>query len=180
MVSVMAKLPGGSRFRAARIDARRRLAARAGALAGAFTAGAIAQYFVFDRRHATRRRHVARERGMAIVRRRRRAAVRRAKYLEGVAEGVAYRTAHSVPGRSGQREALDDVSLARKVESVAFREAGVSKAHVSVNAENGVVYLRGRLESEREIEDLVRAAAAVEGVTRVENILHTPRFQTAG
>jgi hypothetical protein len=180
MVSVTAKLPSGSRFRGARIDARRRLAARAGALAGAFTAGAIAQYFVFDRRHATRRRHIARERGMAIVRRRRRAAVRRARYLEGVGEGVAHRAAHSVPGRSWQREALDDVSLARKVESVAFREARVSKAHVSVNAETGVVYLRGRLENEREIEDLVRAAAAVEGVVRVENLLHTSRFQTAG
>jgi osmotically-inducible protein OsmY len=154
--------------------------ARARALFGAFTVGAIAEYFLFDRRHATRRRHIARERAMAIVRRRRRAAVRRAKYLEGVAEGVAHRATHAVPGRNGQREALDDVSLARKVESVAFREAGVSKAHVSVNAENGVVYLRGRLETEREIEDLVRATAAVEGVTRVENMLHTPRFQAAG
>jgi len=142
--------------------------------------GAIAEYFVFDRRHATRRRHIARERGMAITRRRSWAAVRRAKYLEGVAEGVAHRAAHAVPGRNSQREALDDVSLARKVESVAFREAGVSKAHVSVNAENGVVYLRGRLEGEREIENLVRAAAAVEGVARVENMLHTPRFQAAG
>jgi osmotically-inducible protein OsmY len=180
MVNVMAKLPGGSRFRAARIDARRRIAARAGALFGAFAVGAIAEYFLFDGRNATRRRHMARERSMAIVRRRRRAAVRRAKYLEGVAEGVAHRAAHAVPGRNGQREALDDVSLARKVESVAFRDAGVSKAHVSVNAEKGVVYLRGRLETEREIEDLVRATAAVEGVARVENMLHTPRFQAAG
>ena len=180
MVNVMAKLPGGSRFRAARVDARRRLAAGAGALCGAFAVGALAEYFLFDRRNATRRRHIARERGMALVRRRRRAAVRRAKYLEGVAEGVAHRAAHAVPGRNGQREALDDVSLARKVESVAFRDAGVSKAHVSVNAENGVVFLRGRLESDGEIEALVRAAAAVEGVARVENMLHTPRFQAAG
>jgi osmotically-inducible protein OsmY len=180
MVSVITKLPGGSRFRAPRVDARRRLAARAGAFAGAFTAGAMAEFFVFDRRHATRRRHIARERGMAIVRRRRRAAVRRAKYLEGVAEGIAHRAAHAVPGRNGQREALDDVSLARKVETVAFRAAGVSKAHVSVNAEKGVVYLRGQLENDREIEDLVRAAAVVEGVARVENMLHTPRSQTAG
>jgi len=175
----MAKLHG-RRGRGAQSDARRRLAAGVGALFGAFTVGAIAEYFVFDRRHATRRRHSARERGMAIARRRSRAAVRRARYLEGVAEGVAHRAAHAVPGRNGQREALDDVSLARKVESVAFREAGVSKAHVSVNAENGVVYLRGRLESEREIEDLVRAAAAVEGVARVGNMLHPARFQTAG
>ena len=179
MVNVMAKLPGG-RGRAAQSDARRRLAAVVGALFGAFAVGAIAEYFVFDRRHATRRRHIARERGMAIARRRSRAAVRRARYLEGVAEGVVYRAAHAVPGGNGQREALDDVSLARKVESVAFREAGVSKAHVSVNAEAGVVYLRGRLESEREIEDLVRAAAAVEGVARVGNMLHPARFQTAG
>ena len=153
---------------------------RVGALLAAFAAGTLAEYFLFDRRHATRRRHIARERGMAIMRRRRRAAVRRAKYLEGVAEGVAHRAAHAVPGRNGQREALDDVSLARKVESVAFRDAGVSKAHVSVNAEKGVVYLRGRLETERQIEDLVRATAAVEGVMRVENMLHTPRFQAAG
>ena len=179
MVNVMAMLPGARRGRGAQIDARRRLAG-VGALFGAFIAGAIAEYFVFDRRHATRRRHSARERGLAIARRRSRAAVRRARYLEGVAEGVAHRAAHADPSGNDQREALDDVSLARKVESVAFREAGVSKAHVSVNAENGVVYLRGRLESEREIEDLVRAAAAVEGVARVENMLHPARFQTAG
>jgi osmotically-inducible protein OsmY len=180
MVNVMAKLPGARRGRGAQDDARRRLATRAGALFGAFTMGAIAEYFVLDRRHATRRRHIVRERGMAIARRRSRAAVRRARYLEGVAEGVAHRAVHAVPGRNGQTEALDDVSLARKVESVAFREAGVSKAHVSVNAENGVVYLRGRLESDREIEDLVRAAGTVEGVARVENMLHPARFQTAG
>ncbi len=180
MVNVMAKLPTVRGRREAQIDARRRLAAGAGALLGAFTVGVMAEYFLFDRRHATGRRHIARERGVAIVRRRSRAAVRRAKYLEGVAEGVAHRAAHAVPVRNGHREALDDVSLAQKVESVAFREAGVSKAHVSINAENGVVYLRGRLESEREIEELVRAAAAVEGVARVESMLHTARFQTAG
>ena len=179
MVNVMAKLPTG-RFGAAQVGVRRRVAAGGAALLGAFVAGAIAEYFLFDRRHATRRRHAARERGMASVRRRSRAAVRRARYLEGVAEGVAHRAAYAVPGRNGEREPLDDVSLARKVESVAFREAGVSKAHVSVNAENGIVYLRGRLESEREIEDLLRAAAAVEGVARVRNMLHPARFQTAG
>ena len=180
MLNVMAKLPGGRRGPGPQIDARRRLVGRAGALLGSFTVGALAEYFVIDRGHARRRRHIVRERGMAITRRRSRAAVRRARYLEGVAEGVAHRAAHAVPGRNGEREALDDVSLARKVESVAFREAGVSKAHVSVNAENRVVYLRGRLESEREIEDLVRATAAVDGVARVENMLHPARFQAAG
>jgi osmotically-inducible protein OsmY len=156
------------------------IAKRAGVLLGAFTVGAIAEYFVFDRRNARRRRNIARERGLAIARRRARAAVRRAKYLEGVAEGAAHRATHTLPGHNGQHDTLDDVSLARKVESIAFREAGVSKAHVSVNADNGVIYLRGRVESEREIEDLLRAAAAVEGVAGVENLLHPRRTQSAG
>ena len=83
-----------------------------------------------------------------------------------------------MPARNS-KAVLDDISLAQKVESVAFREAGVSKAHVSVNAEKGVVFLRGRVETEDEIKRLVRAAAAVDGVERVENLLHTPRFQAA-
>jgi osmotically-inducible protein OsmY len=84
-----------------------------------------------------------------------------------------------VPGVGTRKEPLDDLSLAQKVEAQAFRQAGVSKAHVSVNAEEGVVYLRGRLDSEREIEELVRAAGAVEGVKRVENKLHTPHAATS-
>jgi osmotically-inducible protein OsmY len=173
MVNVMAKLPTRATGRGQQSGATPRLGVRASALLGAFTAGAIAQYFLFDRRNATRRRHIARERGMAIARRRSRAAVRRAKYLEGVAEGVAHRAAHALPGRNGQRDALDDVSLARKVESIAFREAGTPKGHVSVNAEDGVVFLRGHLDTPEQIDALVSATGAVEGVKEVKNLLHT-------
>jgi hypothetical protein len=173
MVNVIARRPRGRRA-----DRVPRLGPRATALFAAFTAGAVAEYFFFDRRHARRRRHMARERGVAVVRRRSRAAIQRARYVEGVAEGVAHRATHAVPVRNS-KTVLDDVSLAQKVESVAFREAAVSKAHVSVNAEKGVVFLRGRLETEDEIQRLVRAAGAVDGVERVENLLHTPRFQAA-
>jgi hypothetical protein len=173
MVNVIARRPRGRRA-----DRVPRLGPRATALFAAFTAGAVAEYFFFDRRHARRRRHMARERGVAVVRRRSRAAIRRARYAEGVAEGVAHRATHAVPARNS-KAVLDDISLAQKVESVAFREAGVSKAHVSVNAEKGVVFLRGRVETEDEIKRLVRAAAAVDGVERVENLLHTSRFQAA-
>jgi osmotically-inducible protein OsmY len=104
--------------------------------------------------------------------------VRRAKYLEGVAEGVAYKTSHAVPGVGRHKEAPDDLTLAQKVESIAFRKAGVTKGHVSVNADNAVIYLRGQLESDTQIAELVRATRAIEGVTGVKNLLHTRNAMT--
>jgi osmotically-inducible protein OsmY len=141
------------------------------ALLGAFGAGAAAQYLFLDR-NAARRRHMARERALAVARRRSREAIRRARYLEGRAEGVAHKAAHAIPGNGGDHEPLDDVSLAQKVESVAFRAAHVPKAHVSVNAEKGTVYLRGAVPNAADIEALVRAVGEVEGVQRVESRLH--------
>jgi hypothetical protein len=77
-------------------------AATIGALLAACGVGALAEY-VLDRQHGARRRHMLRDRVRAALRRRSRNAVRRAKYLEGVAEGVAYKAAHAVPGVSGHR-----------------------------------------------------------------------------
>src|SRR6188472_2412701 len=163
MGNLMSRLPRGRRA-ARRPAARRRMRVsaaargmgpRLAAVLGAFGVGALADRFIFDRANARRRRHIARERGLAKLRRRSRAAVRRAKYMEGVAEGVAHRTAHAMPGVGSRKEPLDDLSLAQKVEGEAFRQAGVSKAHVSVNAEGGVVYLRGRLENDDQINGLV-------------------------
>jgi osmotically-inducible protein OsmY len=165
----------------AKLIARRRSRARhapwgaaAAALLAACGVGAIAEYLL-DPQHGARRRHMARDRALAAMRRRKREAVRQAKYYEGVAEGVAHRAAHAVPGVGSHHEEPDDVTLAQKVESIAFRQAHVPKDHVSVNAEDGVVHLRGRLDSQDQIEELVRAAAAVEGVKSVRNLLHTPQ-----
>jgi hypothetical protein len=155
-------------------------AATMAALLAAAVVGALAEYFILDRQHAARRRHIARDRTRAVLRRRSRDAVRRAKYLEGVAEGVAYKTAHAVPGVGGHKEPPDDVSLAQKVESIAFRKAGVPKGKVSVNADNAVIYLRGQLESDEQIEELVRATQAIEGVNGVKNLLHTRTTMTEG
>jgi osmotically-inducible protein OsmY len=154
-------------------------AATMAALLVAGGVGALAEYF-FDRQHGARRRHVVRDRTRAALRRRSRDAVRRAKYLEGVAEGVAYKAAHAVPGIGGHKEPPDDVTLAQKVESIAFRKVGVPTGQVSVNADNAVVFLRGQLESDGQIEELVRAIHAIEGVKGVKNLLHTPTTTTEG
>jgi BON domain len=155
-------------------------AATIAALLVAGGVGALAEYFFFDRQHGARRRHVVRDRTRAVLRRRSRDAVRRAKYLEGVAEGAAYKAAHAVPGVGGRREPPDDVALAQKVQSIAFRKAGVPKGQVSVNADNAVIYLRGQLESDEQIEELVRATHAIEGVNVVKNLLHTRNAMTEG
>jgi osmotically-inducible protein OsmY len=146
-------------------------AATLAALLVAGGVGALAEYF-FDRQRGARRRHSLRDRARAAVRRRSRDAVRRAKYLEGVAEGAAHKAAHAVPGVGAHKEPPDDVALAQKVESIAFRKAGVPKGHVSVNADKAVIYLRGQLTSDEQIEALVRAAQAIEGVNGVQNLLH--------
>jgi hypothetical protein len=154
-------------------------AATMAALIVAGGVGALAEYF-FDRQQGARRRHMVRDRTRAVLRRRSRDAVRRAKYLEGVAEGVAYQAARAVPGVGGHKEPPDDVTLAQKVESIAFRKAGVPKGQVSVNADNAVIYLRGQLESDAQIEELVRATRAIEGVNGVKNLLHTRTTMTEG
>jgi hypothetical protein len=148
-------------------------AALIGALLVAGVVGALAEYFFFDRKHGVRRRHMVRDRVRAALRRRSRDAVRRTKYLEGVAEGVAYKAAHAVPGVGSHKEPPDDITLAQKVLSIAFRKAGVPKGQVSVNADNAVIYLRGHLTSEDQIEQLVRATQGIEGVNGVKNLLHT-------
>ena len=142
--------------------------------------GALAEYFFLDRQNGARRRHIARDRTRAAVRRRSRDAVRRAKYLEGVTEGVAYKAAHAVPGIGGHKDLPDDVTLAQKVESIAFRRAGVPKGRVNVNADKAVIYLRGQLDSDAQIEELVRATRAIEGVNGVKNLLHTRTTMTEG
>ena len=68
----------------------------------------------------------------------------------------------------------DDVTLAHKVETEIFRDAEVPKGQINVNAENGVVVLRGEVEEPELIRDLEEKTRNVQGVQEVENLLHTP------
>lgn len=68
---------------------------------------------------------------------------------------------------------IGDVGLARKVESEIFRPADAPKGQVAVNAENGVVFLRGAVDREW-IERLGHDAEQVGGVKAVRNLLHAP------
>jgi osmotically-inducible protein OsmY len=80
-------------------------------------------------------------------------------------------------GRPPAEQRLNDPALARKVESEVFRDKHIPKGHISVNAEYGVIYLRGEVPDEKVRTDLTMRARAVDGVRAVENLTHLPGEQ---
>ena len=79
------------------------------------------------------------------------------------------------PQASQRPKDLDDVSLARKVETIIFRDDSVPKGDIDVNAADGVVWLRGEAGTPELIKELERQTAAIPEVKRVENLLHLPK-----
>src|SRR5206468_2087268 len=130
--------------------------------------------FFLDPDNGRRRRHTTRDRVAAFVRRRSRLAARKARYVEGVAHGVGARAAAASRHSPPPVATLEDVSLARKVETEIFRPSDAPKGQVDVNVENGIVYLRGQVDRPEHVERLAKAAGKVEGVQGVENLLHLP------
>jgi osmotically-inducible protein OsmY len=94
---------------------------------------------------------------------------RYAGQLKGVAGNVT-----PGAGRPPAEERLNDPALTRKVESEIFRDDSLPKGNISVNAEYGVIYLRGEVESTDLREELTTRTRAVDGVRAVENLTHLP------
>ncbi len=76
------------------------------------------------------------------------------------------------PGGAG--EALDDASLAAKVETELFADQSIPKGKINVNVEDGVVVLRGEVDAAKQRTDLVRRAGRIPGVADVTSLLHLP------
>jgi osmotically-inducible protein OsmY len=140
------------------------------AVGAAGAVGLAAGYFL-DPESGKRRRHVARDRALALIRRgadqTRRQAEYRSGQVEGKIEAAKSRTAPEKP-------AATDQALAERVKSEIFQPADAPKGSVNVNVERGIVYLRGEVKQPDEIRKLVEQAGAVDGVAGVENLLHTP------
>jgi osmotically-inducible protein OsmY len=80
------------------------------------------------------------------------------------------------PRRAARPKAgMDDVTLARKVETEIFRIRGVAKGKIDVNAADGVVWLRGEAKTPELIKRIEAKAAGVPEVAKVENLLHLPK-----
>jgi osmotically-inducible protein OsmY len=125
-------------------------------------------YFL-DPDQGKRRRHTARDRVAGTSRSLRRRGERWARGVGARAHGAKQRLTHLAEEPKPQP---NDVTLARKVETEIFRDATVPKGKINVNAERGVVFLRGEASTPEQINWLVKQASEVRGVREVENMLH--------
>ena len=77
-------------------------------------------------------------------------------------------------GREPAEQRLNDPALVQKVESEVFRDDAIPKGSISVNAEYGVVYVRGEVPTREVLDQLTERARGVDGVRAVENLTHLP------
>jgi hypothetical protein len=118
-------------------------------LVGAAAAGAGLEYLL-DPERGAHRRHVIHARVNRIV---------------GRSRGALH-TLSSEP--------LDDAGLAHKVESMLFRDPKIPKGDININAENGTVFVRGQIDSEELIDDVMESVREIAGVDKAVNLMHLP------
>ena len=146
---------------------RRLLTLLLGAAAGAAAA------FLLDRDNGAKRRNELRQRAESKARQGAQGATATATQAAAKAKGAATEVMPNVPGRH-KIDDVDDVTLARKVETEIFRDAEAPKGAVSVDVQDGVVHLRGAVDDEGWIARLAEEAGKVDGVKGVQNLLHRP------
>ena len=132
--------------------------------------GAALAYFL-DPQSGRRRRHQTRDQLLSLARQGTKRARKLVHHASADAAGTARRAAHAV--RRSEDVELDDATLVDKVESIVFRKHDVPKGQININAENGVVFLRGQVEDPGLVETLETRVRKVRGVKDVENLLHT-------
>jgi osmotically-inducible protein OsmY len=126
-----------------------------------------------DPANGRRRRHQLRDQAAAKAGSGASQAAGAATHAAAKAKGAVATATPSVPGRH-RIDDVDDVTLARKVETEIFRDADAPKGDVSVDVQAAVVYLRGTVADETWIERLGDDAKKVDGIKGVNNLLHRP------
>ena len=147
---------------------RRWLLASSWFAAGAM--GALAMYFV-DPDEGRRRRGVTRDRAAASVRVTLRALGRGARGLAAETYGLAQQAKHLQPEHWS---VPNDATLAQRVETELFRDPEIPKGRININAEAGIIVLRGELDRPEQIRLVEQAVSRIAGVRGVHNLLHLP------
>jgi osmotically-inducible protein OsmY len=126
--------------------------------------------WLWDPQSGRRRRAMLRDRVTAYVRRSARSGARGARATASEAYALKQKATHL---REEPKD-FDDQTLKAKVETELFRDADAPKGQVDVNAQHGIVQLRGEVDSPELIDELVARTRSVQGVREVENLLHLP------
>ena len=148
---------------------RVRLFAAAGAAAAA---GAGLMYFL-DPIQGRGRRSQTIDRLGGIFRRTARRGEQLGRRAAAEAYGVQQKIRHMGPDEDPP---ADDATLKQKVESILFRDPDLPKGDINVNAEHGVIVLRGTGRTPDQVNEIERRVRAIDGVRDVENQLHLPNM----
>ncbi len=136
---------------------------------GALVGGTLV--YLFDPDRGKSRRAYARDRVGAVVRRGARQAERASRAASSQAYGLSQKVAHLRPEG---RDPLNDQALTEKVKAELFRDAKIGKDKININAERGVIVLRGQVESQEQIAEIEAKVRRIEGVWDVQNLIHLP------
>lgn len=132
-------------------------------------AAGFAAMYLLDPDGGRRRRAMLRDRTAGIVRRVGVVTGRTQRKIGSDLYGVGQKVTH--PGVA-QDEPANDATLAQKVMTELFRDPGIPKGSINVNAENGVVQLRGSVERPELILEIEGRVRRIAGVLDVDNLLH--------
>jgi osmotically-inducible protein OsmY len=141
-------------------------------LAGlASVAGAIVAFLTDPARGRSRRARLV-DQGGAIIRRTGRRAEHAVRGVGVTASDAVAAIRHARPSGTG---AIDDVTLRDRAETELFRDPSVPKGTINVNAERGILVLRGEVPTAALRDRLVTEAEGIDGVWSVQNLLRVKR-----
>jgi hypothetical protein len=98
---------------------------------------------------------------------------RKADYVSGFATGAYHRAKDVI---APQQEPLPDQSefITDRVMSIVFRDPRLPKGQVNVNTVDQVVYLRGHIDDQNLVDEIVERTRNVAGVKDVVNLINRP------
>lgn len=138
------------------------------ALLGAAMGAAAALLFDPDRGRG-RRVRLADQAGALARHTRRSVGRQRRLVLARAAGGIS-----ALRARGQASDSANDATLKERIESQLLRDQSIPKGAININAEQGIVVLRGEVPDAAMRATLEERAAGIRGVWYVENLLHLP------
>lgn len=130
-------------------------------------AGALGIFLLDPDRGRSRRARLA-DQASALARRGRRRLDRTTRLVTATVEGKVEALRHVGPGAPP----ANDAALVERIETEVFRDPSIPKGAININAENGVVVIRGELPDLETRERLDAAVRRVAGVWDVSDLTH--------